>query len=56
MQKNTLTPHQKQWAYTKWCEGYTQLQIAEALNVCEKTISRALKSKPRIRPILKYKE
>ena len=53
---DALTPHQKQWAHEKWCEGYTQLQIAEALNVCEKTVARALKGKPRIRPILKYKE
>lgn len=53
--KDSLTPNQKQWAYSKWCLGYTQIQIADALNVCEKTIQRALKGKPRIRPILKYK-
>ena len=45
----------KKWAYDMWCLGYTQNQIAEALGVCEATIRRALKDKPRIRPILTYK-
>ena len=49
-----LDKSQIEWAYEKWCIGYTQLQIAEALNVCEMTIRRALKNKERIRPILKY--
>ena len=44
------------WAYRKWCEGYTQIQIAEALNVSYKTVQRAIAGKPRIRPILEYKE
>lgn len=46
---------QKQWAYDMWCLGYTQKQIANALFVCEKTVQRALKNKPRIRPVLIYK-
>lgn len=46
----------REWAYARWCEGYTQLQIAEALHVSHKTINRALSGKPRIRPILIYKE
>lgn len=54
--KCALTPPQKRWAYDMWCIGYTQLQIADALNVCEKTVQRALKNKDRIRPILKYSE
>ena len=45
----------KKWAYDMWCLGYTQMQIAEALNVCEKTIQRALKNKPTIRTTLIYK-
>lgn len=53
---NALTKKQCTWAYTKWCEGYTQIQIAEALNVCTKTIQRIINGKPRIRPILKYEE
>lgn len=46
----------REWAYARWCEGYTQFQIAEALHVSHKTINRALSGKPRIRPILEYKE
>lgn len=52
---SALSDKQKEWAYEKWCLGYTQLQIAEALYVCEKTVQRALKNRPRIRPILIYK-
>ncbi|MBO5854403.1 MAG: hypothetical protein J6Q61_06670 [Bacteroidales bacterium] len=50
-----MSYEKKKWAYDMWCLGYTQMQIAEALNVCEKTIQRVLKDKPRIRPILVYK-
>ena len=49
-----LTKHEEEWAYKKWCEGYTQQQIANALYVCERTVQRSLKNKPRIRPILVY--
>ncbi len=49
-----LTKKQIEWAYEMWCLGYTQIQIANALYVCEKTINRALKGRPRKRPILKY--
>ena len=51
-----LSNKQKEWAYAKWCEGYTHYQIADALNVCTKTVKRAIGSRPRIRPILVYKE
>ena len=51
-----LAPKEIEWAYQKWCEGYTQQQIADALFVCEKTIRRAINERPRIRPILKYEE
>ena len=50
----TLTTKQVEWAYDMWCIGYTQKQIGDALNVCSKTIERALKGRQRIRPILKY--
>lgn len=46
----------REWAYARWCEGYTQQQIADALNVSHKTIARALSGRPRIRPVLEYKE
>ena len=51
-----LTPKEIEWAYQKWCEGYTQQQIADALFVDERTIRRMINSRPRIRPILKYEE
>ena len=51
-----LTPKQQEWAYKMWCVGYTQMQIADALFVCEKTITRCLKGKTRIRPILVYRQ
>lgn len=51
-----LTPKEIKWAYQKWCEGYTQQQIADALFVDERTIRRMINSRPRIRPILKYEE
>lgn len=56
MSKPYLTKKQIEWAYDKWCLGYTQMQIAEALYVSTKTISRALKGRTKIRPILKYDE
>jgi len=51
-----LTRKQKDWAYDKWCEGYPQEDIAAALDVCSKTIRRAINGRPRIRPVLEYKE
>ena len=56
MGKPKLTHKMKDWAYCKWCEGYTQQQIADALNVNLKTVQRAIGHMPRIRPELKYKE
>ena len=55
-ERQRLSITQKEWAYTKWCEGYNLIQIAEALEVCEKTIRRAIHGRPRIRPILIYRE
>ena len=53
--KGVLSNSEKSWAYDMWCIGYTLNQIADALYVCEKTVQRALKGKPRIRPILIYR-
>lgn len=36
-----LTSKEIEWAYQKWCEGYTQQQIADALFVCEKNNSQS---------------
>ena len=49
-----LTHEQKEWAYEKWCNGYTFYQIAKALNVCTKTVQRVIHGRDRIRPILRY--
>lgn len=56
MKEKVLTLRQQIWAYARWCDGYTYQQIADALNVCPKTIQRAINGKPRIRPILRYEE
>lgn len=54
MDKRILSHKEREWAYIKWCEGYTQEQIANALYVSVHTITRAFKGKPKIRPALKY--
>lgn len=54
--ETVLSHKQKEWAYTQWCLGYTQTQIAEAFNVCVKTVQRAIHGRPKIRPILVYNE
>jgi DNA-binding XRE family transcriptional regulator len=54
--ESALSFKQKEWAYIKWCEGYTLDQIADALCVGSKTVRRAINGRPRIRPILKYEE
>ncbi len=54
--RSAISIRMKAWAYTKWCEGYTQQQIADALHCSHRTIQRAINGKPRIRPILTYRE
>ena len=49
-----ITKQQIDWAYDRWCEGYTQSQIGEALNLHEKQVQYALDGKERVRPILHY--
>jgi hypothetical protein len=51
-----LNDKQKAWAYEKWCEGRTILEIAIALDVCDRTVRRAINGKPRIRPVLRYED
>ena len=51
-----LSRKERSWAYSKWCEGFTQAEIADALHVSLKTISRTLKGKVKIKPVLKYEE
>lgn len=45
MAHKALSDDQIQWAYRKWCEGYTKDKIAKALFVCERTLYRALQGK-----------
>lgn len=45
-----------EWAYEKWCLGYTKFEIAEALHVGERTVARALQGKTKIKPVLVYRE
>lgn len=54
--RRVLAPAQVEWAYEKWCLGYTLAQIAEALNVSSRTVSREFEilGRPRIRPKLIY--
>ena len=54
--RHVLTPAQVEWAYEKWCLGYTLAQIAEALHVSSRTVSREfeLLCRPRVRPKLIY--
>lgn len=54
--RSVLSLKQKRWAYEKWCEGRTMYEIADALNVCYKTVQRAINGKTRIKPVLEYKE
>jgi len=49
-----FTRKEREWIYDKWCQGYTQEQLAECFDVHSKTIGRLLADKPRIRPILTY--
>lgn len=56
MTKSLLNWKQKEWAYDQWCNGKTQQEIADALNVSIKTVSRALHGRPKIKPVLMYPE
>ena len=56
MRSSSLSHKQKEWAYARWCEGRTLLEIAMALNVCDRTIRRAIHGRPRIKPVLTYEE
>ena len=53
--KPLLSEDETQWAYEKWCEGYTQQQIADALFVCRQTINGALRGQKKPKPCTKPK-
>ena len=52
--KQILSHKDKEWAYEKWCEGYTIVEVAAAMNVSSKTVTRAIHGRPRIKPVLVY--
>lgn len=47
-----LTKEQEKWAYDKWCVGYSQEEIADALFVSSRTIARTLCNKVKVKPTL----
>ncbi len=49
----SLSPEQVEWVYKKWCEGYSQAQLAETLYVSVGVIQRAIDGRPRVREPLK---
>lgn len=54
--KLSLTEHQKQWAYEKWCAGYTYVEIGRALKCNPSTISRHIGGVNKEKPKLLYSE
>ena len=56
LRKKLLNIKKCEWAYKKWCEGYTYDQIAFALGCSQGTVYNALRGKKRKRPVLKYEE
>lgn len=47
-----LTKEQEEWAYDKWCVGYSHEEIAIALFVSPKTIDKTLCNKIKVKPTL----
>lgn len=43
MPKTKITPKMLDWAYEKWCEGYSITAIAKALHVIPDRLRMALK-------------
>lgn len=44
-----LTREQEQWAYQKWCDGYSREEIARALYVSAKPIHECLRGKKKVK-------
>lgn len=53
-----LTEKKLKWAYQKWCEGFSVLEIAEALYIDSSTLYKIFRKRGlvRIRIPLKYEE
>lgn len=54
MGKKLLSTKEIEWAYEKWCAGYTCKEIAGALYCSKKTIERVVHGRPKIKPPLVY--
>jgi uncharacterized protein YjcR len=54
MGKYLLDWKDKEWVYDQWCNGYTQVEIAEAYGCAPKTIHRFLRGKKKIKKPLVY--
>ena len=47
-----LSQAQIDWAYDKWCAGYSLKEIASKLYVSESTVSRCLQGRKKVKPPL----
>lgn len=50
--RSSLSKAQIDWAYDKWCSGYSLKEIASKLYVSESTVSRCLNGRKKIMPPL----
>lgn len=46
-----MLPEQIEWAFSKWCRGVTQEQLADALFVDVRTIQRMFKGRQRVKSV-----
>lgn len=54
--RSCLSQAQIDWAYDKWCSGYSLKEIASKLYVSESTVSRCLRGRKKILPPLNSPE
>ena len=54
MRTPILSPEEIEWAYEKWCLGYSQEEIAKVLYVHPNTISYAFRGRKKQKPPLVY--
>ena len=50
--KGLLTPEQVEWAYSRWCAGYSLQDIADVLFISPSAIYKAFNGRRRKRPPL----
>lgn len=54
MTEKLLDWKDREWIYEQWCNGYTQVEIADAIGCSPKTIQRSLYKKQKIKKLLVY--